>query len=210
MKKKNSLINNLAIGLVGWVILAGAQCTPFGTPSPQTNTAAVPRVSWEPFTSPLMHYSIDYPATWYTWSGSEFFTDLEEAESDVDYFSILPRKDSFTITADQVLISIDLDTKQQKVPGEAATENFNDIISANSKTDLVSNVKALVIDNTLPAVQQVEQNPDDTSGLYGYTVVTYIDVGSVVYTFYVTTASATDYARYADIIQTMLESFAKQ
>lgn len=202
-------------------MLSGAGCTPTTTVTqPDVNVNAgtnvnvsvtdpiVPPTDWSTFASPLMHYTIDYPTTWHTWSGSETFTDMTEAETDVDYFSVLPRADSFTIAADQVFIAIDLDTKQPLVPGEEATETFNDVITANSKDETVSNVQALVIDGNLPAVQQVEEDPDDATGEYGYSVATYIDADNVVYTIYVTTASAEEYARYAEVIQTIIESFA--
>lgn len=194
------------------LLVSGASCTPVEpviTTNPVVTDVAMP-ASWSTFTSPLLEYSIEYPSTWYTWSGSERFEDMQEAESDVDYFSILPAEDSFTIAADQVFIGIDRDTKQALVPGEAATESFNDIIAANSQAETVSNVQALVLDATLPAVQQVEQDPDDTTGEYGYKVVTYVDVDNMVYTIHVTAASAVDYARYVEIIQTMITSFDYQ
>lgn len=191
------------------LLVSGASCTavePVITTNPIVTDVAMP-ASWSTFTSPFLEYTMEYPASWNTWSGSEFFEDMQTAESDVDDISILPADDFSTISPDQILIVIDRDTKQPLVPGETATESFNDVISANSKTQTVSNVQALVIDNTLPAVQQVEQDPDDMTGEYGYTVVTYIDADEVVYTIRVTAASGADYVRYEKIIQTMITSF---
>lgn len=213
MKHRLMSAGTILISFFVMGILSGAGCTPVdpeptSTVNVSTTDPIVPPADWSTFTSPLMHYSIDYPTAWHTWSGSETFTDMTEAETDVDYFSVLPRADAFTIASDQVFIAIDLDTKQALVPGEETTETFNDVIVANSKDDNVSNVQALVIDNNLPAVQQVEEYPDDLTGEYGYSVVTYIDADNAVYTIYMTTASAEEYARYADSIQTMIESFA--
>lgn len=201
---------NIIVSAVAGLVFVGASCVPT-EPVVESNVATtsivVEPTAWKTFTSPLLEYTIEYPANWNTWSGSEFFEDMQEAESDVDYFSILPADDFSTISPDQILIAIDRDTKQPLVPGEAAIESFNDVIAANSKTETVSNVQALVVDSNLPAVQQVEQDPDDTTGEYGYTVATYIDADAVVYTIHVTAASAADYARYEEIIQTMITSF---
>lgn len=212
MKTTTPQLMTTAIVVSGIVLFAGAGCTPVEpviTINPVVTDVAMPD-SWSTFTSPLLEYSITYPSTWYTWSGSERFEDMQEAESDVDYFSILSKEDSFTIAADQIFIGIDRDTKQALVPGEAATESFNDIIAANSQAETVSDVQALVVDGNLPAVQQVEQDPDDTTGEYGYKMVTYVDVDNMVYTIHVTTASAADYARYVEIIQIMIASFDYQ
>lgn len=216
MQTKFLLAGPLAASLTMLLLFTGASCIPVEptvTTNSTTNVITTPKVTqptWSTFTSPLMHYTIEYPATWNTWSGSDSFTDMQEAESDADYFSILPPEDSFTIAPDQIFIVIDLDTKQPLVPGETAIESFNDVIAANSKGENVSNVQALVVDGNLPAVQQVEQDPDDTIGEYGYKVVTYVDAGTSVYTIHVTAASAADYARYTDIIQRMIASFDRQ
>jgi hypothetical protein len=227
--RRHQTLSQLAFSLVAAVLLSGLGCTPIessptlvinqGAESTTTATVVEPTTvvesvtmpdTWNTFTSPLLRYTIEYPSTWNTWSGSERYEDMQEAESDVDYFSIQPAQDSLTIVSDQILIAIDLDTKQPLVPGEAATEDFNTIIAANSKGENVSNIQALVIDGNLPAVQQVEQDPADTAGEYGYSIVTYVDVDPVVYTIHVTAASVEDYARYAAIIERLIQSFDHQ
>lgn len=204
-----SLFTKVAIAGVLTIVTTGAGCT--ATPTPPANTNTTANVSttiattplpdkWETFSSRLMDYTLSYPAAWHTWSGSESYDDLDSAESDVDYLSILPKEQFSTISPDQILIAINLTTKQDG-------QSLNDVITQASTGMQISAVKPLVLAKTLPAVQEVETDPRDAKGEYGYHVVTYVDADKVVYTISITSASKEAYAQYQPIIQKITESF---
>ena len=145
-----------------------------------------------------MDYTLQYPQGWDAWTGSDFYTDLEERSTDIEYLSRLPRSEFSNITSDLLTFVIELTPKND--------QTFEDIIAEKSKFSEVSNVQPLVIQGK-PAVQQVENDPRDPEYEYGYSTTTYVDSGKDVYAITARASSPETYALQQKLIDALLQTF---
>lgn len=156
------------------------------------------QTTWKTFKSKQMDYTIQHPKDWDTWSGSDFYTDLQERSTDIEYLSRLPRAEFSNNTNNKLTFVIELTPKNDRT--------FEDIIAEKSKFSNVSDVRALVIQGK-PAVQQVEEDPRDPEYEYGYRAAMYVDGGKDVYAINVNVFSPETYVQQKELIDAVLQTF---
>lgn len=204
---KTSLIPVLASSLV----LVGAMCT-----SPQatdtnsvTNSGAKTNTNTtvqenRTFVSNNLGYSLSYPNSWYSWSGSDVYAEFNSKETDIDYLSTEDRVTGTDISGEGVSIAITYTTKIDQATGQAIS--FEQVV-AQEMIPTVATKKEVLRVAGLPALRQFETDPRDPDNEFGYMVSYYVDGPKGVYTFTVVATSEAEYERQAATVQAVVASF---
>lgn len=193
------------------LVLLGAVCT---TPLPQTNSATTgtsnTNLSVIPnrtFVSRNLKYTLSYPNSWYTWSGSDVYPEFDSKETDIDYLSTEDRVTGTDITGEGISLAITYTTKIDQATGQAIS--FEQVVAEEMVPSVATKKETLTIGG-LPAVKQFEADPRDPENEFGYVVSYYVDAPKGVYTFTAVATSEAEYERQAATIQSVVSSFTLQ
>lgn len=199
--------------LLGSTLLLGAVCT---APQPNTNSTAnttpttsttntrVQVVPNRTFVSRNLDYTISYPNSWYSWSGSDVYPEFDSKETDIDYLSTEDRVTGTDIAGEGVSLAITYTSKIDQATGQAIT--FEQVVAEEMVPTVASEKQALTVSG-LSALRQVETDPRDPENEFGYVVVYYIDAPNGVYAISSTSTTQAEYARQAATIQATVSSF---
>ncbi len=197
--------------LLGSTLLLGAVCT---TPLPQTNSATTNTsnttlsvIPNRTFVSRNLNYTLSYPNSWYTWSGSDVYPEFDSKETDIDYLSTEDRVTGTDITGEGVSLAITYTTKIDQATGQAIS--FEQVVAEEMVPSVATKKETLTVGG-LPAVKQFESDPRDPINEFGFFVTYYIDAPKGVYTFTAVATSEAEYERQAATIQSVVSSFTLQ
>lgn len=190
------------------LVLLGAVCTsPQGQTNTSNNTATNTTVTVVPnrtFVSRNMNFTLSYPNSWFSWSGSDVYPEFDSKGTDIDYLSTEDRVTGSDISGEGVSLAITYTPKIDPATGGAIT--FEQVVAKEMVPSVASKKETLSVAG-LSALKQVETDPRDPDNEFGYSVVYYIDAAQGVYTISSTSTTEAEYERQAATILAVVSSF---
>lgn len=194
--------------LVSSTLLLGAVCvtpqTNLNTAANTTTTTTVEVIPNRTFVSRNLGYTMSYPNSWYSWSGSDVYPEFDSKETDIDYLSTEDRVVGSDISGEGISLVTTYTAKIDQATGQAIS--FEQVVAEDMVPSVATKKETLTIAG-LPAIRQFETDPRDPDNEFGYVVSYYVDAPKGVYTISAVATSATEYERQAATIQAVVGSF---